>query len=169
MAKGHASRGLSVFLRLGELTCGAIVLGIVGRLLDLVDEGGSQPNARLIYAVVIASLTIIFSLFFILPMAYSFWSFPIDFFMFAAWLVVFALLETVSAAVMSSQLSLLTTYLRRSSRAQVPATRRGTILTGDIIGDDGTESHLPGLTSTGADVLHGALRWPSVLSPCLPI
>lgn len=94
--KGGASRGLSVFLRLGELTCGAIVLGIIGRLLDLVDEAGSSPNARLIYTVVVASLTIIFSLFFILPMAYSFWAFPVDFFMFAAWLVAFCLLETVS-------------------------------------------------------------------------
>jgi len=99
MAKGHASKGLSVFLRLGELACGAIVLGIVGRLLDLVDEGASDPNPRLIYAVVISSLTIIFSLFFILPMAYSFWSFPIDLFMWAAWLVVFILLETVSIAI----------------------------------------------------------------------
>ncbi|KAK4209504.1 hypothetical protein QBC37DRAFT_450193 [Rhypophila decipiens] len=94
--KGGASRGLSVFLRLGELACGAVVLGIIGRLLDLVDEAGSSPNARLIYTVVVASLTIIFSLFFILPLAYSFWAFPIDLFMFAAWLAAFCLLETLT-------------------------------------------------------------------------
>ncbi|KAK0642193.1 hypothetical protein B0T16DRAFT_336551 [Cercophora newfieldiana] len=94
---GHASRGISIFLRLGELACGAIVLGLLGRAFYLIGQAGvDDPNGRLIYAAVIASLTIIQSLFFMPPLGYVFWFFPIDFFFFAAWLVVFCLLETLT-------------------------------------------------------------------------
>jgi len=94
---GHASRGLSVFLRLAELACGAIVLGLLGRAFYLIGQADvTDPNGRLIFAAVIAALTILHALFFMPPLAYSFWFFPIDFFFFAAWLVVFCLLETVS-------------------------------------------------------------------------
>ncbi|KAK3312113.1 hypothetical protein B0H66DRAFT_608382 [Apodospora peruviana] len=71
--KSKASRGFNVFLQLGELTYGAIVLGTIGRALDLIDDAGSQPNVRLVFTVVIASLTIIFSLFFILPKEGYYW------------------------------------------------------------------------------------------------
>jgi len=95
-ARGTASRVFNVLFRLGELCCGAIVLGILGRLFYLVDLGGSHPNARLIYAAVIASLTILHSILFLPPFPYTFWTFPIDIFFFVAWLVVFCLLVTVS-------------------------------------------------------------------------
>ncbi|KAK3323144.1 hypothetical protein B0T19DRAFT_198515 [Cercophora scortea] len=94
--KGTSSRALHVFFRLGELVCACIVVGLLGRFFFLIDEAGSDPNARLVYAMVIGSLTILFSLVFIPPLAYAFWSFPLDFFLFAAWLVVFCLLETLT-------------------------------------------------------------------------
>jgi hypothetical protein len=90
------SRVLLVFLRLGQLACGAIVLGIIAYLFHRVSTAGVGPNGRLVYAAVIAALTIIDALVFIVPMAYAFWSFPIDFFLAVAWLIVFIVLETVS-------------------------------------------------------------------------
>jgi hypothetical protein len=94
---GTASRGLSVFLRLGELVCGVVVLGLIGRSFYLTGRAGvDEPNGRLIYATVIAALTIIHAIFFMPPLGYVFWFFPIDLFFFVAWLVVFCLLETVS-------------------------------------------------------------------------
>ncbi|KAK0723580.1 hypothetical protein B0T26DRAFT_603004, partial [Lasiosphaeria miniovina] len=94
---GTASRGLSVFLRLGELTCAAIVVGVVGRLFYLIDQGGSiDPNPRLVYTMAVAGLTILFSLFFMPPLAYAFWAFPVDFFFFVAWLAAFIALEILS-------------------------------------------------------------------------
>lgn len=96
-SKGTASRALSVFLRLFELAYGAIVLGLLARNFYLIDNAGViEPNARLVFAAVIASLTIIFSIFTMPPLAYAFWLFPLDFFFFAAWLVVFCLLETLT-------------------------------------------------------------------------
>ncbi|KAK1749785.1 hypothetical protein QBC47DRAFT_354510 [Echria macrotheca] len=94
---GTASRALSVLLRLGELASGAIVLGLLGRLFYLLDNAGvSDPSARLVYAVVIASLTILASLVLLPPLAYSFWLFPVDWFFFAAWLAAFIALETLT-------------------------------------------------------------------------
>jgi len=97
-SKGTASRALSVFLRLFELVCSAIVLGLIARKFYLIDNAGvtNEPNGRLVFAAVIASLTILWSIFSMPPLAYSFWLFPLDFFFFAAWLVVFCVLETLT-------------------------------------------------------------------------
>ncbi|KAK5652398.1 hypothetical protein OQA88_10590 [Cercophora sp. LCS_1] len=96
-SKGTASRAFSVFLRIGQLVCGGIVLGLLGRFFYLFDNAGmTDPSARLVYAAVIAALSIIFALVLIPPLAYSFWLFPIDVFMFAAWLVAFCVLETLT-------------------------------------------------------------------------
>lgn len=94
---GTGSRVLLVLLRLWQLFCGAIVLGILGRFFHLVDEAGvGGPDGKLVYMAVIAALTILDALVFLLPFAYSFWSFPIDIVLFVAWLVAFCLGETVS-------------------------------------------------------------------------
>jgi hypothetical protein len=96
--KGTASRALSIFLRLGEVTCATIVLGLLGRIFYLVNNAGvTEPNARLVFAAVIAGMSIVAGLVLMPPMAYTFWSFPIDIFFFAAWLTVFCLLETVGS------------------------------------------------------------------------
>ena len=96
--RGTLSRGLFVMLRIGELLSGVIVLSLTGRFFFLLDVGLGSPNARLIYTSVIASMTVVLSLLFMPPLPYAFWSFPIDMFMFAAWLVAFCLLETVSCS-----------------------------------------------------------------------
>lgn len=94
--RGTLSRGLFVMLRIGELLSGVIVLSLTGRFFFLLDVGLGSPNARLIYTSVIASMTVVLSLLFMPPLPYAFWSFPIDMFMFAAWLVAFCLLETLT-------------------------------------------------------------------------
>ncbi|KAL2120269.1 hypothetical protein VTJ04DRAFT_4295 [Mycothermus thermophilus] len=94
---GTTSKILLVLLRLGELACGSIVLGIIGHFFWTTSVGGViEPDGRLVYAAVIAALTVIASLVFIVPLAFSFWAFPLDFFLFFAWLVVFCVLITLT-------------------------------------------------------------------------
>ncbi|KAK0736322.1 hypothetical protein B0T21DRAFT_383891 [Apiosordaria backusii] len=94
---GSASKVLLVLLRLGELVCGAVVLGLLGRAFYLINDAGVlEPEGRLIYAAVVASLTILDSLVFIVPFAYSYWSFPLDFIFFVLWIVAFGLLESLT-------------------------------------------------------------------------
>ncbi|KAL1843222.1 hypothetical protein VTJ49DRAFT_2553 [Mycothermus thermophilus] len=94
---GTASKIALVLLRLGELACGAIILGIIGYFFRSSTKAGLiEPSGRLVYAAIIAALTILDSLLFIVPYAYSFWSFPLDVFFFLAWLVVFCVLITLT-------------------------------------------------------------------------
>ncbi|KAK4188932.1 hypothetical protein QBC35DRAFT_531342 [Podospora australis] len=93
---GTVSKLLLVILRVGEFICGAVVLGLLGRVFHLIDDapGVLDPNGRLIYAAVLAGLTILDSLIFIFPAAYAFWSWPLDSMLFVAWIVAFGLLES---------------------------------------------------------------------------
>ncbi|KAK3389678.1 hypothetical protein B0H63DRAFT_102963 [Podospora didyma] len=96
---GTASRGVNVFFCIGEIVCAAIVLGLLSRFFYLVDQGGSSdPNARLIYTAVVAGITILWSLLTIVPLAYAFWLFPIDFILLIAWLAAFIALETLTGS-----------------------------------------------------------------------
>lgn len=95
--KGTTSRILSVFLRAGQLVCGAVVLGILGHFFHNVHKAGVvSSNGRLIYAAVIAGITILASLLCLVPFAHTFWAFPLDLLLFAAWLIAFSLTETAS-------------------------------------------------------------------------
>jgi hypothetical protein len=94
---GVASRIISTILRAGQLFCGAVVLGILGHFFHNVGEAHALgPGGRLIYTATIAGITILASLVLIPPFAHTFWSFPLDFLLFAAWLVAFCLTETAS-------------------------------------------------------------------------
>jgi hypothetical protein len=92
---GAASKGLAVILRLGELSCSVIVLGILGRFLAIVGQANTYADSRIVYAVVVASIAIAFSIIFFPPFTYSFMAFPVDFILFTLFLVAFCLLETV--------------------------------------------------------------------------
>ena len=93
---GSASKVVSVFLRLGELVCSVIVLGIVGHFLSVISDANIFSDSRLVYATVVASLGTFFSVILLPPFTYSFLAFPIDFIMAILWLVSFCLLEAVS-------------------------------------------------------------------------
>lgn len=93
---GVVSKGLSVCLRVGELASSVIVLGIVGRFLWLVSDANVYSDARLVYTIVVASISTVASLIFMIPFTFSFLAFPFDFALFVCWLVAFCLLEVVS-------------------------------------------------------------------------
>lgn len=93
---GTASKVFNVIFRLGELCSSVIVLGIVGHFLYIVGDSGTYADSRLVYAVVVASISTALSLIALLPFTFSFLIFPIDLILFVNWLVVYCLLQTVS-------------------------------------------------------------------------
>jgi len=96
---GTASKILSVAFRVWELICSAIVLGIMSRFIWAIRQSPlHSPNSRIVYAETVAALGIFFSLILILPMAYSFYAFPLDLSMFIMWMVSFSLLANRSSS-----------------------------------------------------------------------
>ncbi|PVH72415.1 hypothetical protein DL98DRAFT_610735 [Cadophora sp. DSE1049] len=90
------ARVFHVLLRIGECASSVIVLGVVSRLLYMVGQANASTDSRLIYTTVIASISTIFSILFVLPALYAFLAFPMDFIMFITWLVAFCLMETLT-------------------------------------------------------------------------
>ncbi|KAJ9165419.1 hypothetical protein NKR19_g419 [Coniochaeta hoffmannii] len=93
---GAASMTVSVILRLGEFVSSVILLGIVGRFLAITGDAHTSADSRLIYAIVVASMGLVFSMVLIPPFTYSFMAFPLDFIMFVLALVSFILLELLT-------------------------------------------------------------------------
>lgn len=92
---GGASKVLLVCLRIWQLVCSVIVLGILGSFLHRVHEAGAWKDGRIVYGVVTASISTFFSIVFIAPFLYAFLACPFDFVMFVMWLVLFCLEMTV--------------------------------------------------------------------------
>jgi len=93
---GSVSKVLSVILRLGELVFGVIVLAVLGRFLYLVGEANAYADSRVIYTTVVSSIAIALSILLMPPFTYSFMAFPVDFILFALFLVAFCLLEALT-------------------------------------------------------------------------
>jgi len=93
---GATSQVLSVIHRLGELVCSTVVLAVLGRFFFFIDLANTGANGRLIYACVVASISLLISILFMPPLKYSFFGFPFDFVLFVMWLVAFCLLETLT-------------------------------------------------------------------------
>uniref|UniRef100_A0A0D2XTD1 MARVEL domain-containing protein n=1 Tax=Fusarium oxysporum (strain Fo5176) TaxID=660025 RepID=A0A0D2XTD1_FUSOF len=94
-SSGSGHKVASVILRFLELACGAIVLGLLGHFCDLVNEASNiSVDGRIIYAMVVAGITIVYSIVFFAPFDILFMAFPFDFILFIMWLVAFCLLET---------------------------------------------------------------------------
>lgn len=91
---GGASRALLVGLRIWQLICSVIVLGILASFLHRVSNAGATRDGRIIYSIITASISTVFSIVFIAPFLYAFLAFPADFALFVMWLVVFCLLIT---------------------------------------------------------------------------
>ena len=102
------SRLVSVILRVGELVFASVslyrlttkriltelqvVAGIVGCYLHDFDQRDGWPKKRFIYSEVIAGVSILFSLLWLLPFAGGFYSWPLDLVLSAAWFAAFGLL-----------------------------------------------------------------------------
>jgi len=93
---GAASKIALVSLRFLELAGSVIVLGILARFVDLMRDAHGWKDGRVIYGLVVASISTLFSLVFMLPFLYTIYGFPGDIMLFVLWLVRFCLLIAVS-------------------------------------------------------------------------
>lgn len=83
------SRVVSIFLRFGQFVCAAVVLGLVAHFLDQRNKYGIGPLGRSIYTIVIASISVLFSLVWLIPTTASMLHYPFDLLMSAAWFAAF--------------------------------------------------------------------------------
>lgn len=91
-----ASKILSVILRIGELCCSLIVLGLVGHFFWRVGQANTYADNRLVFTIVLASISTVLSLLLMIPFKFTFYACAIDFVMFALWLIDFILLELLT-------------------------------------------------------------------------
>jgi hypothetical protein len=85
---------LSIILRLAELAFAAIVAGLNGDYLKTASDQGvsSWDLGRHIYAEVVAGLSIVFAIVWLIPFSGSFVHWPADFIISVAWFAAFGLL-----------------------------------------------------------------------------
>ncbi|KEF52927.1 uncharacterized protein A1O9_10833 [Exophiala aquamarina CBS 119918] len=86
------SRVVSMILRAGELAFAGIVAGIVGKYLHDYRSGSDQPLARFIYIEIVAGISLLLGLLWLLPFASGFVHWPVDVFVSAAWFAGFGVL-----------------------------------------------------------------------------
>lgn len=78
-----------MFLRFGEFVCAAVVLGLMAFFLDQYDDFRVGPLGREIYTIVIACLSVLFSIVWMIPTTDSMLHYPFDFLASAAWFAAF--------------------------------------------------------------------------------
>ncbi|KAL2071728.1 hypothetical protein VTL71DRAFT_12963 [Oculimacula yallundae] len=83
---------LSLCLRIGELAFSAVVAGLNGQYLHRTRHASTNSRKRFIYVEVIAALGILFALLFLFPFTTSFLHWPVDFLLFAGFMIAFGLL-----------------------------------------------------------------------------
>jgi hypothetical protein len=93
---GAASKVIHVILRVWELICSVIVMGILARFIHVLSEAGAPKDGRIIYALIVACISTLYSMVFMPPFMYAFLAFPADLALFIMWLVAFCLLIAVS-------------------------------------------------------------------------
>lgn len=89
-------RIVSMILRAAELAFASIVAGVTGQYLHR-SNASSWANGRFIYTEVVAALSIVFALLWLLPFSSTFVHWPLDIFFSILWWVVFGLLVDVSS------------------------------------------------------------------------
>jgi hypothetical protein len=86
------SRLVSIPLRIGEIAFAGVVAGIIGHFLDHHSWSDNWPKARLIYTLIIAALSMLFGLFWLIPFSGGFFTWGVDIFLSLAWFAAFALM-----------------------------------------------------------------------------
>ncbi|OCT44659.1 integral membrane protein [Cladophialophora carrionii] len=86
------SRILSVGLRACQIAFAGVVAGIVGSYLHDYHDGNGWPLARLIYIEVVAGISLLLGLLWLLPFSGGFFHWPMDILLSFAWFASFGLL-----------------------------------------------------------------------------
>ncbi|OKL64539.1 hypothetical protein UA08_00662 [Talaromyces atroroseus] len=88
------SRLFSVILRVAELACATVVAGIIGYYLHewTNDHLDAWAEGRWIYTEVVAGLSLLLGLLWLIPFAHTFFIWPIDIILSLAWFASFGLL-----------------------------------------------------------------------------
>ncbi|KAF2143309.1 uncharacterized protein K452DRAFT_225060 [Aplosporella prunicola CBS 121167] len=88
------SRVVSLFLRFGQFVCAAVCLGISAHFLHeyYESEPHTGPNGREIYTIIIAALSLLMSLVWLIPFTSTFFHYPFDFLLSLAWFAAFGVL-----------------------------------------------------------------------------
>jgi len=83
---------VSILLRVGELAFACVVAGLTGDYLHSIKNTHTSDKGRFIYTEALAALSILLALLWLLPFSGTFIHWPVDLFLFAAWMVSFGLL-----------------------------------------------------------------------------
>jgi hypothetical protein len=86
------SRLLSVLIRVGEIAFAAVVAGTIGSYLHQLSGVHGWDQGRWIYVEVIAGLSILLGLLWLLPFAHTFFVWPLEIIISLAWFAAFGLL-----------------------------------------------------------------------------
>ncbi|BCS29437.1 MARVEL domain-containing protein [Aspergillus puulaauensis] len=85
------SRLVSIVLRIAQVVFGAVVAGIVGWFLHTFDNTDVWPKPRWIYTEVIAAISILFGLVWLIPFSSGFFTWPLDLLISFAWFAAFGI------------------------------------------------------------------------------
>ncbi|KAF1814931.1 integral membrane protein [Eremomyces bilateralis CBS 781.70] len=91
------TRIISPILRFGEFVCATIVLGLIGYFLHERNETGFGPKGREIYTIVIAALSTLLSILWMVPLTTRLLLYPIDFILSFAWFSSFGALNNYTS------------------------------------------------------------------------
>ncbi|KAK0724433.1 hypothetical protein B0H67DRAFT_482189 [Lasiosphaeris hirsuta] len=83
-----------VLLRFGQFSCGVVALSFVSRFISLANIADAEKDPRLMFTLIVCSISAVYGLVFIAPFLYTFLAFPADFVFFALWVTVFSLVMT---------------------------------------------------------------------------
>jgi len=86
----------SVILRISELICASIVVGILGRYMYLLHLASAGHGSRIVYSLSLGSISLFFSLIFVIPLKFTFFAFLLDLALFIMWMVAFGLMEDLT-------------------------------------------------------------------------
>ncbi|KAM0705457.1 hypothetical protein Q7P35_006816 [Cladosporium inversicolor] len=96
MAKDTALKITNVLLRFLRLCSACIVVGTVGWAIHRIHDSNGSVSGRLIYAEVVAAISIVVSLLLVPPMDYVFMMWPLDAISFIMWVVAFGILADLT-------------------------------------------------------------------------
>ncbi|EAL91735.2 hypothetical protein KXW98_002690 [Aspergillus fumigatus] len=86
------SRLVSIVLRVAEIAFAAVVAGVIGYYLHQFSDIDAWPQARWIYTEVVAGLSILLGLIWLIPFSSGFFSWPFDVVISFAWFAAFGIL-----------------------------------------------------------------------------